>query len=374
MKPFPSLLVVAVAIVAGFLLGSRGGAASNGSAREAANMRTSASRPGGASGSSVADSKGTGGELRLRPGRQLTIEKAKQLNSRERIALLKKAALLSDPDRQEDVLCGLVSVMTREELEEAVVTLRTAMGRGNQWSQEVWDTVWKQWGKVDPQACLALAKKGVALFTPEDCRRFMMGWMEEDPAGAIRWASEPHKDPREAAAAAYAITHSAGGDLDKMQSAIASLSGDPRVVQSCLHDYFDLAISTDTGKTPAALYEQMPANLQAKAWQVVLNRTAYEDRSEAMTWLEQHASDPGAEYRWNRLFGDMSGKDPGGNMEWAMRLPTQSESGTAIPGEHPAVMMMNAWRSYDPAAADAWMQSRPAGDPWVDRLRPIPRK
>lgn len=365
MKPIHSLSLIVLAGVAGFLLGNRGdsAAALPENADAARNPRSGSTR----AVSSAAER--TSSSTRLRPGRQLTAERAAKLNSSERIALLKKAALLGDPGRQEDVLCGLVSVMTREELALAVETLRQAMGRGNPWSQEVWDTVWSQWGKVDPHACLELAAKGGALFTSNDCRRFMMGWLEVDPEGALRWAREPGKDGRGEAAAAYAIMQSAGGDLDKMQAAMTSISGDAGVVNSCLHDFFDLAISTDATKTPAVLYDTMTPELQAKSWSVVLSRLAYTDPAQAATWLEHHAADPGAQYQWNRMYAEMAMKDPARMVEWACRLPTVSKSGAPIPGVHPVQMALSQWRQSDPEAAAAWIQSRPANDPWAGRFR-----
>ncbi|WP_193213102.1 hypothetical protein [Luteolibacter marinus] len=276
---------------------------------------------------------------------------------------MKKAALLSDPNRQEDVLCGLVSVMTREELEESVETLRQAMGRGNTWSQEVWDTVWSQWGKVDPHACLDLAEKGGALFTSNDCRCFMAGWMETDPEGALQWAREPGKDSRGQAAAAYALIQDTGGDLDKVGNAMALFSGEDGTARAGWHDFFDLAIARDTSNSPGVVYESMTPELQAKAWPVVLDRLAYTDPDEAATWLEEHAADPGGVYQWNRFLAVMAIRDPAAMAEWASRLPTVSNSGEPIPGTHPLQIAWSQWVSSDPGAAKAWIESRPDGDP-----------
>jgi len=372
MKTPHSLLLIALATVGGFLLGGRGGVASTASTDPWRNTRTTAAR---SSLSSVAEVDAKKAALRIRPGRQVTADKAKLLDSKERIALLKKAAFLSDPTKQEDVLCGLVSVMNRKELEETVETLRRAKGRGNRWSQEVWDTIWIQWGKQDPEACLALAKKGGALFTPEDCRVFMSGWMETDPEAALRWANEPGKSRQEAITAAYAITSSAKGDLVKMEAAIAGVSGNPAVISSGLHEYFDLAISTDPSKTPSVIYDGMTPALKQAAWSTVMARLSYTDPQQAAAWLEKHAGDPGGGYQQTqRLVQGMSRKDPAKAMEWASRLPVSSSTGNPISGVHPAEIVMSQWLDSEPGDAQAWIDSRPAGHPFAKRYRPPPAR
>lgn len=79
----------------------------------------------------------------------LTAEKAGALTSEEGVALMKKAALLADPETQADILCGLISAMTQDELTAATQTLLDAQNRGNAWSQEVWNALWTQWGRVN---------------------------------------------------------------------------------------------------------------------------------------------------------------------------------------------------------------------------------
>ncbi len=253
MKTPHALVLVAVIGTAAFVIGNRStaGGASASSSSVTQNVRTSSLRRGSL------DNTGAAVTIRIKPGRELASAKARLLTSEQRISLLRKAALLSNPASQEDVFCGLVAVMTREELADAVRILRGSMGRGNQWSQAVWNTVWSQWGKVDPMACLELSKEGATLFSNEDFRGLMAGWLEADRSAAMAWASQPSHDPREAAAAAYAITHAAGGDIKAMEAAIASVANDPATAKSCFHDLFDLAISSDASKSPDTVYDGM---------------------------------------------------------------------------------------------------------------------
>ena len=237
----------------------------------------------------------------------LSPENAAKLTIKERSELLKKAALLADPEKQADIVCGLLSAMTQEELEEATTTLLDAQGRGNHSSQAVWNTLWTQWGRVNAEACLALSKSGQShpggngsngLNTPDDYRCLMVGWLEVHPDEAMAWARLPKDDLREATAAAFAITSSAKGDLKQMETAILSISGNELTTKACLRDYFDLATSSGD-KPPASLvYERLNPKLQAAAWTEVMERlvNGNGDLDAVTSWFEKHGNDPGCDF------------------------------------------------------------------------------
>ncbi|WP_035603494.1 hypothetical protein [Haloferula sp. BvORR071] len=308
----------------------------------------------------------------------LTTEKAAQLSSEERIALLKKAALLADPEKQADILCGLISAMNENELLESTKTLLDAQRRGNNWSQEVWNTLWTQWGRVNAEACLSLSKKGTpypgwngldGLNTPNDYRCWMAGWLEAHPEAAMAWAGQAKDNLREATGAAFAITSSANGDLKQMESSMLAIKGDKLTLQACFGDYLDLAISTGDKPQVSAVYEQLDPALRAAAWPAVLERLAYSDPSAAGAWLKEHGKDPGYDARATlRVVMESAGNDPAGTAKWAIELaaPRSDEVGT-LP--HPGVMAVQRWLGTDPEAAEAWLRTQPADAPWVTAFK-----
>lgn len=308
----------------------------------------------------------------------LSPEKAAQLTSEERIALLKKAALLADPEKQADILCGLISAMDQGELTDAARILLDAQRRGNSWSQEVWNTLWTQWGRVNAEACLALSKTGEhypgwnglnGLNTPNDYRCLMAGWLETQPEAAMAWASQAKDNLREATAAAFAVTSSAKGDLKQMESAILAISADKLTAQACFKDYFDLATSTGDKPQPSAIYDQLDPALRPAAWPEVAERLAYSDAKSAAAWLKQHATDPGHdEQATYAVVGSFAQKDPAGTAKWASELPaTTSDSANRLP--HPAVMAIELWMRQDQEAANAWLLTQPDGAPWMAPFR-----
>lgn len=304
----------------------------------------------------------------------LTPEKAALLSSAERIELLKKAALLADPEKQADILCGLLSAMKEDELKEATKTLLTAQRRGNSWSQEVWNTLWTQWGRVSPEVCLALSKTGESypgwngldgLNTPNDYRCLMAGWLETQPEAAMAWARQAKDNLREATAAAFAITSSNKGDLKQMESAILSVSGDKQTLQACMGDYFDLATSTGDKPSPAAVYEQLDPALRPAAWSEVLQRLAYSGSEATASWLKEHGKDPGHDIEATyQAVSELADKDAAGTAKWAIELPAATGDGAReLP--HPAVLAVEVWLGQDPEAARAWLLTQPADAPWV---------
>jgi hypothetical protein len=305
----------------------------------------------------------------------MTLEKATAMRPEERISLLKKAAVLADPEKQADILVGLISAMTQDELVESTRSLLDAQRKGNAWSQEVWNALWTQWGRVNPEACLALSKTGErypgwnglnGLNTYNDYRCLMAGWLEIHPEKAMDWAKQPKDNLREAMGSAFAITSSANGDLKQMEAAILSMSGDAMTMKACFNDYFDLANSN--GEKPAALYERMDPKLREAAWTETLERLGQGDLDEAASWYAKHGSDPGSESEMAAgLIGKLSAKDPAGTMKWAAGLPahTGGSDGRAF---YPAEVAFSLWRERDRDAANEWLSKQSAKTPWISRM------
>jgi len=370
--PLSLVLVVltgALAFLAGGWSSARGGGAGAGAAVESAR----ASSPGGASGEEAPRQRKTSpGREIFRKGKisrgEIDTEEASRLSAGERLELMKKAAVLGDVQRQADMLRGLISAMTKDELEETTTTLLQVQMRGNPWSPDVWNALWTRWGMVDPVGCLARSEEGRGLNTTEDYRWMMSGWLETDPAAAMAWAKTADGDSQAAPAIAHVITTSAGGDLGKLESAILELSNG-RTIQACLHDYFELALAGGGDRSAASVYESLDPSLREDAWPVAMRRLTYTDPKEAARWLEQHVSDPGRDYRAaSYLAGILAREDPAGTSEWAARLPLETSGNLR---RHPATVAIASWIEVDEAAARAWLRKQPAGSPWVSQFAPI---
>ena len=378
MKTSFALLFVALIGLAAFLMGrgKPGEPAGHASAETTARSSPAEVRPTPPPAPAIPDARA---KLKARVGTDvLTAEKAALLTSGERIELLQKAALLADPEKQADILCGLISAMTQDELTEATKTLLVAQRRGNSWSQEVWNTLWTQWGRVNAEACLALSKTGErypgwnglnGLNTPNDYRCLMAGWLEAQPEAAMAWAREAKDNLREATAAAFAITSSAKGDLKQMESAILAITGDKLTTQACFRDYFDLATSTGDKPLPSVVYDQLDPALRAAAWPEVVERLSYSDFDTATSWLKQHGNDPGHDDQATyALVGTLAEKNPAGTTKWASELPvTTGDGASGLP--HPAVLAVQRWLEQDREAANAWLLTQPADVPWVTAFK-----
>jgi len=196
---------------------------------------------------------------------RVSAEKAALLDSRARMRLLADGALVYHSANQVAVLCGVISALTKEEIREALGILCGIQERGNYQTQQVWDSLWKQWGRVDPMVCLADFAAGADARSRADARNVMIGWLETDSAAALAWAKEPRQAPLEAAAAAQAIASHAHGDLKQLQFAILALPADGLTATECLQDYFDLASLAGEDQTAANTYDNLPAALRPAA-------------------------------------------------------------------------------------------------------------
>ncbi|MDB6078598.1 MAG: hypothetical protein JWO82_2345, partial [Akkermansiaceae bacterium] len=287
---------------------------------------------------------------------RIPVERARQLTSQERLGLIEKGALVYDSGKQADLLCGVIATLTKDDIGQAVGLLAAAQDRGNFCSQAVWDAIWTQWGRVDPEGVLKVFNDKPVGKSRADDRHLMAGWWETDPAGALAWAQEPKQTQHDAVAASLALTNSAGGDPKKLEQIMLGMpAGDARL-KECLRDYLDLASMTpESAATPAQTYDQLPAGLRDTAWPVILQRMSYTDPDGAAAWLSQHATDavydPQASFQ---VVQRMTSQNPKAALELAVSLP-QSDDTVNLTG-----FAISRWASSDRNAAVAWLEAQPA--------------
>ncbi len=364
MKPTTTLALAVCIGAAAFLMGrwnAREAAGRVGQPLDAGpvSVRESPSRP-------VRDAGEVAGPLTTAVCGGLSAEKAARLSSAERMALLVNGAMVYNSGNQTAVLCDLISTFSKEEIREAARLFSEVQERGNFQTREVWDSLWKQWGRVDPMACLASAGRDDSARSHGDVRNVMAGWLETDAAAALAWAKGPTKGKLEAAAAAFAITQSANGDMEKLFVAISSLPSNSLTTRECFHDYFDLASLAGEGQSVPAIYDQLDPSLREEAWPVAMQRLSYGDAQQAVSWLQNHAGDPGQKYRVvERLIDELADKDPAGTLKWAIELPVPLIEDPFDEQMHPAVVVMRKWQQQDPAAAAAWLKTQPPDAPWA---------
>lgn len=292
---------------------------------------------------------------------EFSARNAARLSSEERLQLLANGALVGDYGNQEAMLCGLISVLSRDEIQEATGILNGIQNEGNRQAPEVWKSLWRQWGRLDPQGGLAHLGPDNGNKSPTDARNMMTGWLETDAAAALAWAQKPGKVPLEAAAAALAISKTANGDLKQLESAILKFPDRDETAKACLEDYFDQASLAGKDQTAAAIYENITPALRSAAWPAAARRIGFGNSAEAKTWLTGHASEAGRNYGEIRdLFQTLTYEDPAGTARWAAQLPFSA----ATDAIHPAAMPVASWLERDPQAAAAWLKTQPADAPW----------
>ena len=107
----------------------------------------------------------------------MTAKKAAALSSGERMALLEQGVLLVDWGNQAAVLCGLIGGLHKNELADATKILLDALQTGNGQPDVVWQSLWQQWGRLDPEGAFSR----FADFNPGDsdncARNIMSGWL-----------------------------------------------------------------------------------------------------------------------------------------------------------------------------------------------------
>ena len=292
---------------------------------------------------------------------EFSARNAARLSSQERLELLANGALVGDYGNQEAMLCGLISVLTKEEIQAATEILGGIQDQGNRQAPEVWKSLWQQWGRLDPEGGLAHFGPDAGGKSPTDARNMMTGWLEMDAAAALAWAQKSGKAPLEAAAAALAISKSANGNLKQLESAILKFPEADATAKACLDDYFDLASLAGKDQTAAAIYERISPSLRPAAWSAAARRIGYGSSAEAKAWLTEHAGDPGRNYgEIGELFQTLTYEDPAGTTRWAAQLPYSATTDRV----HPAVMPVASWLERDPEAASAWLETQPLDAPW----------
>lgn len=290
---------------------------------------------------------------------------ARRMTSEQRLELLGKGALVYDGGKQAEMLCGVINALTKEEMQTAMDLLAQAQDGGNACAQIVWDTLWKQWGRVDPVECIKYLNATPDSKSRSDARHVMEGWLETDPDAAIAWAKDAKNTRLDAAAAAMAMTWHSGGDLKQLGEAILTRPAGDKAAKDCMWDYFDLASLSKDSPTAGQIYDNLPPGLKEAAWPVTLQRLAYTDPQAAKDWLQQHSGEPGHSYlEAGRLVYDLSRKDPEGTAKWAAGLPIVLGQ-----GQHPASIAISRWMQSDPQAAKAWLATLPQDSPWADMNR-----
>ncbi|MES2437863.1 MAG: hypothetical protein V4584_02265 [Verrucomicrobiota bacterium] len=294
----------------------------------------------------------------------VTTEQALQLTSQERMAMLARGALVSDWGNQAALLCGLISGLTSDELAEATKILTDARQLGNGQPAVVWQSLWQQWGRLDPQAAFARFAETEGDETNDCARNLMQGWLETRADGALAWAQTPKNTRLEAVAAALAISRDANGDPKQLAAALLKLPADGATAQAGLDDYFDLASLTPDSPSPAEIYAQLDPSLRPAAWSVAAKRLTLGDPALVKSWLTTHAADPGRDYQSTaRFISSQAYQDPAATARWAAQLPYDA----ARDSVHPAARAFLMWRQSDPAAAEAWLKTQPADAPWIPR-------
>lgn len=297
--------------------------------------------------------------------KEYSVENAARLTSEQRLELLTNGAWAGDYGNQEAMLCGLISVLTRDEIHEAADILGSIQDQGNSQAPEVWKSLWQQWGRLDPVGCLEFFGPDAVSKSTVDARNVMTGWLEMNADAALAWAWKPGKSELEAAAAALAISRSANGNLKQLESSILGLPGNEATSRACLEDYFDLATLAGQDRTAATVYDELPPSLRPAGWIVAAKRLGYGDSATAKDWVTRHAHDPGRNYSGlSDLFNSLAHADPAATVRWAIQLPYSPDMDRIHPAYHPLM----SWRQRDPEAAAAWMRSQPPDARWLQQL------
>ena len=306
------------------------------------------------------------------PGAPLTPDQARQITSQQRLELIKKGVLIRDHDLQAAVLCPLIATLTIEDLSEADGIIMAKHWEENKseeqyYSQEVWDTLWFQRGRVDPLNNISMIG-GKHLLGPagNGDYKLLEGWFATDPAAALAWAQSPkeNENPNSLTACAYVLTLSAAGDPQKLVATLLALPPGDSKLKYCLPAYFDIIATTTGNPDPATIYDNIPAPLREAALDVTLGRLMDADPQAAADWLTAHVNEPGREYSGIRYLTLMlSEKDPAGTAHWAASLPDDT---TDTAWQPHAAYATQIWYEKDPVAAKAWLQTQPSTLHWVE--------
>ncbi|MBK1834667.1 hypothetical protein [Roseibacillus ishigakijimensis] len=210
----------------------------------------------------------------------------------ERLALFQRSALLGDIGRQATVLCELIETADSAELEEMTRLLKQAQDRGNAWDQEVWNELWKQWGRMDPVRCLELAGDGQGMSHGGDYEQMMAGWIEVDRLAAKEWVDSLPRGYAETGVAAYFVAEGDFKNPEEMGAAILEATGDLRIRAASIHRYLDFCVSQPELSLVEA-YERTPEELRPLVAGKLAERISYQDPEAAAQWLLAHSDEGG---------------------------------------------------------------------------------
>ncbi|MES2475758.1 MAG: hypothetical protein V4640_08255 [Verrucomicrobiota bacterium] len=300
-----------------------------------------------------------------KPQYGLTVEQARRLTPEERLARIADAALVFNSGNQVEALSGLIGALSKDEILQATDLLGGAQDRGNFQPQEIWIELWTQWGRVDPLGGLQHFVDRPGGKGRDDARSIMHGWLGIDPDAAILWAHEPKRATLDAAAAALALSHEAGGDLGKMEATMLALPENGMTRAECADRYFDMAALAGDAFDPAATYDAMPEALQPAAWSAAFGRISQGARAETIDWVKSHYE---ASSQNDNAMVDFIGKcvaeDAVGTVAWTSNLPSPKESNYT-----PLTSAVIAWMSTDREAALKWVNEQPANMIALDLIR-----
>lgn len=285
---------------------------------------------------------------------------ARKMTREERLAVIAKGAQIYNSGNQMAVLLGAIQALQPDEMWEAADLIGRNQSRGNTQAAEIWVALWRHWGEVDPETCFARFRQRPETKSRDDVRNTMRGWLEKDPAAALEWARKPDLIPLEAGAAALAIAHAAEGDSEKFRAAIQALP-EGLVRKETLKDLFDMEGLSGGKKSPAEIYDDLPADLKADGWRETLGRIHLSDPATAAAWLKEHAGQPGTDFRAAYpVVWEMASTDPAGTAQWAAGLDGVGAR------DHPLATTLNFWIEQDPAKAKQWLESRPDKPKWAE--------
>ncbi|MBK1834668.1 hypothetical protein [Roseibacillus ishigakijimensis] len=309
----------------------------------------------------------------------LGVAEARHMTSAERMARFEKAMLLYEPSEQAAVVCGLIGGLEKGEIREAVDFLTRTESRGNYFPPTVWKALWNRWGRLDGEECFAYLQGGEALRTRnmrmkngvrEVGRTVMQGWLAADPEGAMSWAATTKHSTLEAAAAAMALTESAGGDLAEIGRILVDHRADSALLTEGLVDYFDYALLESPEQSAADIYQALPPELQAHAVRETYHRLLFANAGEAMTWLAENG--PGGQETYQLATGYVHSAlhkhQYAEGTKALARLPYQQQAVS----NHPVMEPLKRWLQTEPEVAKAWLEQQPEDSPWFQYYQATP--
>jgi len=306
----------------------------------------------------------------------------RKMTSAERMALLEAGATTGDGPNQIAILTGVIAALSKDELAEATRIFEGVQNRGNGQPKAVWESLWKQWGTLDPIGGLALFKpepgppgggwfynEAAGIHSGSSARCLMSAWLETDSGAALAWARQPQDTPQKAAAAALAMVHEAGGDAKLLEAAMRGLPADGSTLKACMKDYIDLASVGSAEGDASSTYEKLPQGLRQVAWPVVMKRLVLQDPVAAGAWLREHANEPGCDYdAAGPAISELAERDPAATVAWTSKLPAPVQAAGDDSPRHPADIAIHKWVEEDPAVAKAWLRGQSPDAPWFSQV------